>query len=162
MTAVGSTYITPLSVPLCYRPPSEGGIDCTQPSMPFGEVAVSLADGQFWSTGGGFANEQAMPAYQRAAVQGYLQSAKLPPSSAFNATGRAYPDVSAVGHKCGAFAHGCLPFAHICSLMVALSGSFIPVDGTSASAPIFGGIVSLLNTARIDAGQPPLVHWACL
>lgn len=42
--------------------------------------------------------------------------------------------------------------------MVALNGSFIPVDGTSASAPIFAGIVSLLNDARIQAGKPVLVR----
>jgi tripeptidyl-peptidase-1 len=40
--------------------------------------------------------------------------------------------------------------------MVALSGKFIPVDGTSASAPIFAGVITLLNDARAAAGLPPL------
>ena len=31
-----------------------------------------------------------------------------------------------------------------------------PTDGTSASAPIFAGVISLLNAARIDAGKAPL------
>lgn len=40
--------------------------------------------------------------------------------------------------------------------MVALSGEFIPIDGTSASTPIFAGVVTLLNDARTAAGLPPL------
>lgn len=31
-----------------------------------------------------------------------------------------------------------------------------PEDGTSASAPIFAGVVSLLNDARLNAGKSPL------
>jgi tripeptidyl-peptidase-1 len=142
ITAVGSTYTTPLSVPLCYLSPSQGGIDCTEPDMPLGEVGVSLDNGMFWTTGGGFANFPKRPSYQNAAVSNYLStySATLPPKKFFNANGRAYPDVSACGHN----------------LMTVLSGAVIAVDGTSASAPIFGGIVSLLNSARVQAGKPVL------
>lgn len=40
--------------------------------------------------------------------------------------------------------------------MVVLNGKLIPVDGTSASAPIFAGVITLLNDARASAGLPPL------
>lgn len=60
ITAVGSTYITPLAEAICYQNP---GVDCTK-YMPEGEVAVSLDNGLFWSTGGGFADYPARPFYQ--------------------------------------------------------------------------------------------------
>jgi len=50
------------------------------------------------------------------------------------------PDAVAVGHN----------------LQIALGGAFSPVDGTSASAPIFAGVMSLINSERLDAGLPPL------
>lgn len=51
-----------------------------------------------------------------------------------------YPDVVTVGHN----------------LITALDGVFQPIDGTSASAPIFAGIVSELNAARARVGKGPL------
>eukprot|EP01126_Amoeba_proteus_P006024 TRINITY_DN1208_c0_g2_i2.p1 TRINITY_DN1208_c0_g2~~TRINITY_DN1208_c0_g2_i2.p1 ORF type:complete len:710 (-),score=120.24 TRINITY_DN1208_c0_g2_i2:95-2224(-) len=135
ITAVGSTYITPLAEPICYT-----DIDCRF-GNPEGEVGVSLDNGLFWTTGGGFADYPARPQYQEAIISQYLQSnATLPPSSFFNSGGRAYPDISTVGHN----------------LMTVISGSMTPVDGTSASAPIFAGIVSLLTDARLRAGKPAL------
>jgi tripeptidyl-peptidase-1 len=147
VTAVGSTYITPWSEPICYIPKEEGGIDCD--NEPLGEVSTSMDGGLFWTTGGGntvdkyttqvhegFSNTASMPSYQEAVVTSYLanQSDILPPTYAFNSSGRGYPDVVTVGHNC----------------MVALGGTLIPVDGTSASAPIFAGIVTLLNDVRMN------------
>ena len=43
------------------------------------------------------------------------------------------------------------------NLETALDGEFIAVDGTSASAPIAGGIISLINTALFEGGMSPLV-----
>lgn len=40
--------------------------------------------------------------------------------------------------------------------MIALSGQFVPVDGTSASAPIFAAVVSLLNDVRFRHGMKQL------
>jgi tripeptidyl-peptidase-1 len=154
---VGSTYFSPLAQPICYMPKSKGGVPCY--NNPIGEVGVSLDDGINWTTGGGFSNVQPRPGYQKRFVENYLTNHAdlLPPDSAFNRTGRAYPDVATVGHN----------------LMVAFQGQFIGVgtsdyhiwkcketfanlrsDGTSASAPIFGGIVSLLNDVRARNGKP--------
>jgi len=73
-------------------------------------------------------------------VNQYLQNTNLlPPSSYFNASGRAYPDVSALGHN----------------ILIVQNGQVQPVDGTSASAPIFAGLISLLNDVRLNLGQQP-------
>ena len=40
--------------------------------------------------------------------------------------------------------------------IVAINGSFYPVDGTSASCPVVAGMISLVNSARIRRGKPTL------
>ena len=42
------------------------------------------------------------------------------------------------------------------NMMVAHHGSFVSVDGTSASAPVFSGVVTLLDTQLLAAGLPRL------
>lgn len=83
-----------------------------------------------WSgSGGGFSWQFAAPEHQRVSVAAYLQKAggAMPPSSSFNASGRAYPDLSAVA-----------------------------VMGTSQSSPIVAGIFSLIMDHRLNMGLPPL------
>ncbi|CAK0910200.1 unnamed protein product [Prorocentrum cordatum] len=82
-----------------------------------------------WSgSGGGFSWEFGAPSHQKEAVSAYLQgTSDLPPSSSFNASGRAYPDISAVA-----------------------------VEGTSQSSPMVAGIFSLVMDHRLNAGLPPL------
>eukprot|EP00339_Tiarina_fusa_P004913 CAMPEP_0117044796 /NCGR_PEP_ID=MMETSP0472-20121206/31026_1 /TAXON_ID=693140 ORGANISM="Tiarina fusus, Strain LIS" /NCGR_SAMPLE_ID=MMETSP0472 /ASSEMBLY_ACC=CAM_ASM_000603 /LENGTH=486 /DNA_ID=CAMNT_0004756623 /DNA_START=155 /DNA_END=1615 /DNA_ORIENTATION=- len=89
---------------------------------------------------GGFSNDYYQPSWQKTAVTGYLNSGVKMPSTTFNPNGRAYPDVSTLG----------------VSLDVIVRGKPEPVDGTSCSAPIFGGIISLLNAQRAIAGKGPL------
>merc|ERR1712113_1194514 len=73
---------------------SVGGTDFATKSVIGAEKA--------WASGGsGFSNHFAQPEYQKAAVDAYIATASkagvLPPTSYWNATGRAYPDVSALG-----------------------------------------------------------------
>jgi tripeptidyl-peptidase-1 len=104
------------------------------------EQAVSYAISGF-ASGGGFSDIAAQPAYQTQAVNAYLQSGvALPSAGYFNASGRAFPDVAAIGHN----------------LLIVLSGAAQPVGGTSASSPIFASIVALLNTAQIELTGKPL------
>ena len=64
------------------------------------QVASSYGTGSLITSGGGFSNVAPQPAWQTAAVAGYLASgALLPPAGDYNASGRAYPDVSALGHN---------------------------------------------------------------
>lgn len=102
--------------------------------------AEEMATDQFGS-GGGFS--AMFPAFdaQKAAVEGYLKVATgLPPRGSFPPGGRATPDVAALGE----------------GFKVIADGEVEDVGGTSASAPTFGGIVSLLNQARLAAGKPAM------
>lgn len=139
VTAVGSTYFTPIASPACYS-----DINCM--NNPIGEVTTSLDSGLFWTTGGGFSGTAERPWYQNNSVLNYFANnattGALPPVSVIpnGGNGRGYGDVVAVGHN----------------LMVVLDGQLIPVDGTSASAPVFAGVLSLLNDARLNNGLAPL------
>jgi tripeptidyl-peptidase-1 len=87
---------------------------------------------------GGFSNFYAMPSYQSNAVQSYLTNThNLPPSSQYNASSRAMPDVSSFSEN----------------VLVLSGGELFPVGGTSCAAPVFSGIISLINDALLTAGK---------
>ena len=88
---------------------------------------VTWAVNNMYGSGGGFSLVFPAPAHQQAAVRAYLEKAGMPPASSFNASNRAYPDVSAVG-----------------------------VDGTSQSCPMMAGIFALITDMRLNKGLPPL------
>jgi tripeptidyl-peptidase-1 len=142
ITAVGATQFinetataAPTS-PICKNPPA--GFACPGKGN---EVTCSPALGALIASGGGFSNVAARLSYQDAAVAGYVsQPTKVPAAGDFNATGRAYPDVSALGHN----------------YIIWASGQSLQVDGTSCSAPVFGAIVGFANAARAKAGKPAL------
>lgn len=115
-------------------------ISCTQTGLR--EVAVAANNGMDWTTGGGFSNYTTRPSYQDAAVLNYLNhhGVLLPPLSLFNSSGRAYPDVSAVGHN----------------LVINIYGGVDIADGTSAATPIFAGILTRINDFLLSMNQPPL------
>ncbi|KDQ54116.1 hypothetical protein JAAARDRAFT_412436 [Jaapia argillacea MUCL 33604] len=94
-------------------------------------------------SGGGFSNYFAMPSYQKTAVEYYLKNYPPPyPATMYNSTGmsRALPDVSANG----------------ANYVVAVDGGFYLVYGTSASSPVTGAILTLVNDARLAAGKKPI------
>jgi len=107
------------------------------------EAAVSKED--HFGSGGGFSYNFDQPKYQATAVAAYLKEAagSLPDQSkaTYNTTGRATPDVSALGTGYSVYVNG---------------GVQKGIGGTSASAPVFAGIVSLLNESRIQAGKSAL------
>jgi len=94
------------------------------------------------TTGGGFSDYSPMPSWQQNAVGAYLHSsnAVFPPSQYFNASNRAFPDISALGHN----------------YYIVAGGSGEIVDGTSCSSPVIGGIVSMLNSYRLNNNKPTL------
>ena len=94
----------------------------------------------FFSSGG-FSNVWARPAYQEQAVSTYLQTTIGNNfTGLFNATGRGFPDVA----------------AQSVNYRVIDKGMDGAVRGTSAAAPTFNGIVTLLNSARLQSGQPTM------
>ncbi len=85
-----------------------------------------------WTAGGGFdLYQNNTPIWQSKSVHKYLNSGiKLPDIKRFNINGRAYPDVSAIGHSCPTF----------------IGGKLSGVDGTSCSAPVISGLLSYINS----------------
>jgi len=93
------------------------------------------------TSGGGFSDYVPTPSWQQSVVTTYLNSGvKLPPAKDFIKTNRGFPDVSALGHN----------------YLIALSDQFIQVDGTSCSSPVFGAIIALLNSYRLNQNKAPL------
>lgn len=127
------------------------------------EVACSTANGALITTGGGFSGYSDRGSYQADVVDAWAANAdnNLPPTSMFNVSKRAYPDVSMFGHSfkiCKKMYLSCqYCFFGDCDLG-SDEGTFVceAVDGTSASAPSFAGMVGLINEARLAAGTTPL------
>lgn len=109
------------------------------------EAAVNEED--HFGSGGGFSAMFSQPSWQTEAVSGYFKkvdASTLPDPSkvSYPRKGRATPDVSALGTAYTVYNDG-----------RSLAGG---VGGTSASAPAFAGMVSILNDARIAKGKKPL------
>jgi len=112
-----------------------------------------------FSSGGGFSMFTPRPWYQDHAVNHFLRAhnSTLPPSFAFNAQGRAYPDVAMNGHNF-VLATG-LIFNLLKMLDLGaggLLGDLIVEQGTSASSPTLAGMISLINSHLLENNQPPL------
>ena len=62
---------------------------------------MSTATGSLVTTGGGFSNYLARPSFQDAEVLSYLSlnASLVPPSSMFNSSNRAYPDMSVIARN---------------------------------------------------------------
>uniref|UniRef100_UPI00398EA833 tripeptidyl-peptidase 1 n=1 Tax=Pristiophorus japonicus TaxID=55135 RepID=UPI00398EA833 len=131
------------------------GINIFRPSFPASSPYVTTVGGTSFKnpfqitsevtdyiSGGGFSNVFKMPDYQAAAVKSYLKRMKsLPPDTYYNARGRAYPDVAALSDNYWVVSNLIpIPF----------------VSGTSASTPVFGGILALINDHRFQKGLPAL------
>ncbi|KAJ6784142.1 hypothetical protein PWT90_04172 [Aphanocladium album] len=101
---------------------------------------VGYNENNHFVSGGGFSDYFPRPKYQEKAVSKYLENLGSQHRGLYNAGGRAYPDVAAMGYR----------------IVTIWNGKPKVVDGTSASAPIFAGVVALLNDARMAQGKPPL------
>ncbi|KAL2832521.1 peptidase S8/S53 domain-containing protein [Aspergillus cavernicola] len=104
-----------------------------------GTNGTAPEQGVYFSSGG-FSDLWARPAYQDAAVEGFLDQLGSTQAQYFNRSGRAFPDVAAQASN----------FAVVDQGQVGL------FDGTSCASPVFAGVVALLNDARLDAGLPVL------
>lgn len=101
---------------------------------------AEMASDQFGS-GSGFSSLFPAFAAQKEATAGYLAKATgLPPQASFSAGGRGTADISALGE----------------GFPILVDGELIIEGGTSASTPLFAGLVSLLNEQRLAAGKPQM------
>jgi len=107
----------------------------------FAVKSVLGAEAAWADGGGGFSNAFPSPAYQLNAVAAYFNSGvALPDAGQFNASGRAYPDVSALAGQANGYC-------------VAAKGKFLKVGGTSAACPVFAGAVAMLNDRLLSRGE---------
>jgi len=139
--SVSATMLTPKTSGVCYTDIYGGlsKIECTA----LGEIAMDAELGFFWTTGGGFSSRTPRQTWQTDAVNNFFAQVSekvLPPQNIWNQNGRGYPDVSACGHN----------------VLVVYGDIIMPVDGTSAAAPIFAGILTLINNDRFHNGKPSL------
>nr|QFF92610.1 sedolisin isoform 2 [Botrytis fabae] len=96
-----------------------------------------------WSGGGGgFSSVFGKPSYQTTAVNSWLttDTTHSAVTKYFNASGRAYPDVS----------------AQATNFVIIASGSAELVDGTSCATPTFSSVIQLINSNRVAAGKAGL------
>lgn len=102
------------------------------------EVAngFSTLAGGFWS-GAGFSNLYPVPKYQKADTAKYIKYLGYLDQGLYNASGRGYPDLSALG----------------VSINTVVNGASSTVSGTSASAPIIAAHIALLNNYRQTHGK---------
>ena len=127
-TSDGATYFNPTFPAGCPYVTAVGATTGTNP-----EKAVGFSSG-------GFSIYHARPAYQNAAVSAYLSSIGSTNAKYFNASNRGIPDVAAQGQ----------------SFEVIDKGRTSLLSGTSASSPVFAGVIALLNAARKSKGMAPL------
>jgi len=151
VTAVGGTQFSFRTAEACwtnvYSLGTASSIAFACPDQDVGEITCSADTGAMITTGGGFSNRFAMPEYQKKHVARYLELANsslttgfLPPESHFNASGRAYPDMAAIGQN----------------VPVVFDGELQMTGGTSASTPILAGLVALINGKRLQKKMKPM------
>lgn len=126
---------------------SVGGTAWT-PESTYGPSCSATKPCGWYSGGGGFSwGSAGDSSFQAGVPDAYLELATQVapktqcPASTYNASGRAYPDVAALSE-----------FGIPLCTYGGCSGS----GGTSASAPTVGGMLSLINDARLHAGLPTL------
>jgi len=102
------------------------------------EAACMSTTGGTITTGGGFSTIFDRPAYQQGIVDGFLSSTSA--VAGYNANGRGIPDVAALGNN----------------YALKIGGKWSAESGTSASAPVFAAMITLINDIRMTNGKPPL------
>lgn len=103
------------------------------------EIACQSDEGGLITSGGGFSTYYTQGSWQSNLITHYFDSlsATEVPANGFNEKGRGYPDVSLIGVY----------------YQVVINSVTYSIFGTSASAPVFAGMVSLLNWFLVSNGQ---------
>jgi tripeptidyl-peptidase-1 len=143
-TGVGSTCLAPDFETVEFIPNFPA--TCPWSTAVGGTMGVS-PESAWEASSGGFSRYFPRPPYQDAAINKYMADHVRPETREYYAPytiwdGRAYPDVAA---------HSRNPVFE-----VVYGGKLSAGGGTSASAPVWAGIVGLLNDARLLAGKPVL------
>ena len=135
ITSVSATFVAQSNDTINWKTPLCKQNDCVSGT----EEYPANYNFTSWTTGGGFAEYNVRPSWQKDAVNDYLTNGVSLPSS-FSKNGRGYPDISAIGHNCPVISQGMLQ----------------DIDGTSCSSPLWAGMVALLNQRELEKGKGPL------
>eukprot|EP01031_Cornospumella_fuschlensis_P026060 gene26060-31467_t len=115
-----------------------GGTMGPEDGTDFDEVTASTRPG--WSgvftSGGGFSAFYSAPSWQSTLVSSYLNNPPSPITLGYNAAGRGLPDISLLSMN----------------YVVVLGGGLYLLSGTSASAPVFAGMLARINQERMEKG----------
>lgn len=99
-------------------------------------------------SGGGFSSFFASPKYQRKTVSNYFDIAtrenKLPPRQYYNASGRGYPDLVAVGGETHPYC------------VALMNGKTIGVSSTFAATSTVASLFVLINQLQMERSSTPL------
>lgn len=107
------------------------------------EVVCQNDKGGGVTSGGGFSIKNAVPSYQLSSIDRYfaqVDNGLIKAPYPGYGSGRGVPDVSLAAT----------------AYIFILGGEFVGAGGTSVSCPVMGGMVSLVNAARLRAGGKPL------
>ncbi|KAM9960447.1 hypothetical protein ACTFIW_009588 [Dictyostelium discoideum] len=91
-------------------------------------------------SGGGFSNYFSRPWYQVDECSSYIEWLNGSLSSFYNQSGRGFPDISSFSEN----------------VIILYKDKLMPIGGTSASAPIIAGLLSLINDQRLQKNQSPI------
>ncbi|KAH9059101.1 subtilisin-like protein [Lactarius vividus] len=89
---------------------------------------------------GGFSNVFKRPIYQTGAVLGFFEQLGNQHSGLYNASSRGFPDVAAQAAR----------------FSVVFKNKLVLMSGTSCSAPVVAGLISLLNDYQLSRNRPVL------
>ena len=125
-----TTRFNPMFPSSCPYITSVGAVEGINP-----EVAIDFSSG-------GFSETWETPEYQKAHMQQWQQNSPDARQwqGLYNPNGRGHPDVSAQGRN----------------FQIIDKDTVYLISGTSAAAPTFAGVISLLNAQRLKAGKKPL------
>lgn len=135
ITSVGATYLKESSKIIKWKSKLCKDYDCATGNI----EKVTTYDKTSWTSGGGFSklsNRTTDAKWQDRLVSDYLKSNISLPIN-FNKNGRAFPDISVIGHYCP----------------VINSGELIAVDGTSCSSPVLASIIAILNSYQLSKAK---------
>ena len=138
-TQCGFTPSFPATSPFVTAVGATQGVEAGSAELP----CLSNTNGGITS-GGGASVYFSQPSYQATFVKNYFAQLKaqgaFPPTSQWNQYGRVYPDVAAAGHN----------------FPIEVGGSQYMGSGTSASAPFFASLITLVNGQRVANGKKPI------
>lgn len=106
----------------------------------FDNNVESVAQFTSGSSGGGFSSHFAVPDYQSADTAAYISALNGEYNGMYNGSNRGFPDISLVSKN----------------FQTIINGATASIYGTSASAPSWAALVSVLNDYRSSKGEANL------